>query len=110
MGYAVSRLLMSNDDSYKPSTGRFARLAKLASLSAKLSADVVSRGVKRLTNSEEPVSLLGSGAAEKLVATLGDLKGLAMKIGQSMAMDPDLLTPEIRAVVARLQQEAGPAT
>jgi len=101
---------MSDDDSYKPSTGRFARLAKLASLSARLSTDVVSRGVKRFTSktTDEPVSFLGSGAAEKLVATLGDLKGLAMKVGQSMAMDPDLLTPEIRAVVARLQNQAPP--
>ncbi len=101
-----------SDDSYKPSTGRFARLAKLASLSARLSTDVVSRGVKRFAGGkpgdEDPISLLGLGAAEKLVATLGDLKGLAMKIGQSMAMDPELLTPEIRAVVARLQNQAPP--
>ncbi len=101
---------MADDDSYKPSTGRFARLAKLASLSAKLSTDVVSRGVKRFAgkSSDDPISILGNGAAEKLVATLGDLKGLAMKIGQSLAMDPDLLTPEIRAVVARLQNQAPP--
>lgn len=101
---------MADDDSYKPSTGRFARLAKLASLSARLSTDVVTRGVKRFAGkaSDDPVSLLGNGAAEKLVATLGDLKGLAMKIGQSLAMDPDLLTPEIRAVVARLQNQAPP--
>ena len=101
---------MSDDDSYKPSTGRFARLAKLASLSAKLSTDVVARGVKRLagTSEADAASMLGAGAAEKLVATLGDLKGLAMKIGQSMAMDPDLLTPEIRSVVARLQNQAPP--
>ncbi len=101
---------MADDDSYKPPTGRFARLAKLASLSAKLSTDVVSRGVKRFAgkSSDAPISILGNGAAEKLVATLGDLKGLAMKIGQSLAMDPDLLTPEIRAVVARLQNQAPP--
>ncbi len=102
---------MSDDDSFKPSTGRLARLAKLAALSAKLSTDVVSRGVKRFAGGKEGddlTSLLGSGAAEKLVATLGDLKGLAMKLGQSMAMDPDLLTPEVRAVVARLQNQAPP--
>lgn len=101
---------MPDDDDYKPSTGRFARLAKLASLSAKLSTDVVSRGVKRFASKagDDQSSLLGAGAAEKLVATLGDLKGLAMKIGQSLAMDPDLLTPEIRAVVARLQNQAPP--
>jgi predicted unusual protein kinase regulating ubiquinone biosynthesis (AarF/ABC1/UbiB family) len=98
---------VSGDDDKKLKTGRFSRLAKLATMSAKLSTDVVSRGVKRLTGTEDE-SLLGSGAAEKLVATLGDLKGLAMKIGQQVSMDPDLLTPEVRAVVARLQNQAPP--
>jgi predicted unusual protein kinase regulating ubiquinone biosynthesis (AarF/ABC1/UbiB family) len=99
------------DDDDTISTGRFGRLAKLASLSARLSTDVGSRLVKRFANTsgEDPtVSLLGHGSAEKLVATLGDLKGLAMKIGQTMSMDPDLLTPEIRAVMARLQNQAPP--
>lgn len=102
---------MAADDDYKPSTGRFARLAKLATLSAKLSTDVGARVVKRFARKDgedESVSLLGQGAAEKLVATLGDLKGLAMKIGQGLSMDPDLLTPEIRAVMAKLQNQAPP--
>lgn len=94
------------DDS-KLSTGRFARLTKLATLSARLSKDVVSSGVKRLSG-VEPESLLGHGAAEKLVATLGDMKGLAMKVGQMVSMDPDLLSPEVRAVVAKLQNQAPP--
>lgn len=97
---------MADDDS-KLSTGRFARLAKLATMSAKLSSDVLTRGVNRLRGTDDE-SLLGAGAAEKLVATLGDLKGLAMKIGQQVSMDPDLLTPEVRAVVARLQNQAPP--
>jgi predicted unusual protein kinase regulating ubiquinone biosynthesis (AarF/ABC1/UbiB family) len=102
---------MAKDDDFKPSTSRLARFAKLASLSAKLSADVGARAVKRFARKDgedESVSLLGHGAAERLVATLGDLKGVAMKIGQTMAMDPDLLTPEIRAVVAKLQNQAPP--
>lgn len=94
-------------DDKKLKTGRFARLAKLATMSAKLSTDVVAAGVKRLRGDEDE-SFLGAGAAEKLVATLGDLKGLAMKIGQQVSMDPDLLTPEVRAVVARLQNQAPP--
>jgi predicted unusual protein kinase regulating ubiquinone biosynthesis (AarF/ABC1/UbiB family) len=97
---------VASDDN-KLSTGRFARLAKLATMSAKLSTDVVSRGVNRLRGKDDE-SMLGAGAAEKLVATLGDLKGLAMKIGQQVSMDPDLLTPEVRAVVARLQNQAPP--
>lgn len=97
------------DDDKKLKTGRLSRLAKLATMSAKLSTDVVSRGVKRFTGREgEEATLLGAGAAEKLVATLGDLKGLAMKIGQQMSMDPELLTPEVRKVIARLQNQAPP--
>jgi predicted unusual protein kinase regulating ubiquinone biosynthesis (AarF/ABC1/UbiB family) len=96
------------DDDHKLSTGRLARLAKLASMSAKLSTDVVTRGVKRIASKEGAESLLGGGAAEKLVATLGELKGLAMKIGQQVSMAPDLLSPEVRAVVARLQNQAPP--
>jgi predicted unusual protein kinase regulating ubiquinone biosynthesis (AarF/ABC1/UbiB family) len=97
---------MAKDD--KLSTGRLARLAKLATMSAKLSTDVVSRGVKRFAQKNGGESILGAGAAEKLVATLGELKGLAMKIGQQVSMDPDLLSPEVRAVVARLQNQAPP--
>lgn len=96
------------DDGKKLSTGRFARLAKLASLSARVSTEVVTKGFARLASGGDVSGLLGQGAAEKLVATLGDLKGLAMKIGQQVSMDPDLLTPEVRAVVARLQNQASP--
>lgn len=95
------------DDGSNFSKGRFSRLAKLASMSAKLSTDVVSRGVKKLRG-DEAASLLSAESARKLVATLGDLKGLAMKLGQQMSMDPDLLTPEVRAVIARLQNQAPP--
>lgn len=94
-------------DDTKVSSSRFTRLAKLASLSARLSGEAVRSGVRRFTSVPDgPV--FGAGAAEKLVATLGDLKGLAMKVGQSISMDPDLLSPEIRSVVARLQNQAPP--
>lgn len=93
-------------DSKLPPTGRFQRLRKLAGLSAQLGADVVARGVKRLAGADpEALSL---GTAEKLVATLGDLKGAAMKFGQMVSMEPDLFSPEVRAVLARLQNEAPP--
>lgn len=89
-----------------PPVGRLARFKKLASLSAQLGTDVISRGVKRLAGADP--SALGQNTAEKLVATLGDLKGAAMKLGQAVSMDPDLLTPEVRAIWARLQNEAPP--
>ncbi len=62
--------------------------------------------MKRFTGSDP--SSISQGTAEKLVATLGDLKGAAMKLGQVASMDPDLFPPEVRAVLARLQNEAPP--
>ncbi|HET9450610.1 MAG TPA: AarF/ABC1/UbiB kinase family protein, partial [Aggregicoccus sp.] len=87
-----------------PPSGRLNRLRKLAGLGAQVGADVLRSGARRLTG-QDP-ELLSRGTAERLVATLGDLKGAAMKFGQMAAMDPDLLTPEVRQVLARLQNQA----
>ena len=89
-----------------PPQGRFNRFRKLASLSAQVGTEVLSRGVKRLAGADAP--LLSKGAAEKLVHTLGELKGVAMKFGQAASMDPDMLTPEVRTILSRLQNEAPP--
>jgi predicted unusual protein kinase regulating ubiquinone biosynthesis (AarF/ABC1/UbiB family) len=89
-----------------PPSSRLTRLRKLAGLGAQLGSDAIARGVKRLTGSDP--SAIGKGTAEKLVETLGDLKGAAMKLGQAASMDPDLFPPEVRAVLARLQNEAPP--
>ncbi|PTL80028.1 AarF/ABC1/UbiB kinase family protein [Vitiosangium sp. GDMCC 1.1324] len=93
-------------DDKLPLQGRFSRFRKLAGLSAQLSADVLKSGAKRLVG-QEP-ELLSKAAAEKLVSTLGELKGAAMKLGQAVSMDTELLSPEVRQVIARLQNEAPP--
>jgi predicted unusual protein kinase regulating ubiquinone biosynthesis (AarF/ABC1/UbiB family) len=93
-----------SDDSRLPPSGRFRRFAKLAALSAQLGTDALARGVKRLAGADP--TMLSKGTAEKLVATLGELKGAAMKFGQAVSMDSDLLTPEVRAILARLQNQA----
>jgi len=89
-----------------PPSSRLARLRKLAGLGARLGSDALTRGVKRLAGAD-PTSM-SKGTAERLVETLGDLKGAAMKLGQAASMDPDLFPPEIRAILARLQNEAPP--
>src|SRR4051812_6703211 len=94
------------DDPKPPAQGRLSRFRKLAFLSARLGTGVLTRGVKRLAGAEPP--LLSRASAEKLVAALGELKGAAMKLGQAVSMDADLFTPEVRSVLARLQNEAPP--
>lgn len=97
---------MSDDPDNLPPQGRFHRFRKLAGLTATLGSEVLGQGARRLVGGES--ELLSRATAEKLVATLGDLKGVAMKFGQMASMDPDLLSPEIRNVVARLQNQAPP--
>ena len=89
-----------------PPSSRLARLRRLAGLGAQIGTDALSRGVKRLAGADP--SSMGKGTAEKLVETLGDLKGAAMKLGQAASMDPDLFPAEVRAILARLQNEAPP--
>src|SRR5690349_7512795 len=96
----------SDSDDTLPTQGRFTRFRKLAGLSAQISADVLKSGAKRLAG-QEP-EFLSKAAAEKLVSTLGELKGAAMKLGQAVSMDTELLSPEVRQVIARLQNEAPP--
>jgi predicted unusual protein kinase regulating ubiquinone biosynthesis (AarF/ABC1/UbiB family) len=89
-----------------PPATRFKRFTRLAGLGAVLGSDAVARGVRRLAGAD-PTGL-SVGAAEKLVATLGELKGAAMKLGQAASMDADLFPPEILGILARLQNEAPP--
>ncbi|MCP3100915.1 AarF/ABC1/UbiB kinase family protein [Myxococcus sp. K15C18031901] len=96
--------MASDSDDTLPPQGRFTRMRKLAGLSMQVGADVLKSGAKRLAGGTP--DLLSKGAAEKLVSTLGELKGAAMKLGQALSMDPDLLTPEVRQVLARLQNQA----
>ncbi|WP_257457421.1 ABC1 kinase family protein [Archangium lipolyticum] len=96
----------SDLDDKLPTQGRFTRFRKLAGLSAQLGADVLKSGARRLVG-QEP-ELLSRAAAEKLVTTLGELKGAAMKLGQAVSMDTEFLSPEVRQVIARLQNEAPP--
>lgn len=97
---------MADPDDKLPPQGKFQRFRKLAGLSATVGGDLLGRGVKKLVGVDAPS--ISQGTAHKLVATLGDLKGAAMKLGQMASMDADLLPPEVRVVLARLQNEAPP--
>jgi predicted unusual protein kinase regulating ubiquinone biosynthesis (AarF/ABC1/UbiB family) len=96
--------MATDSDDRLPPQGRFTRMRKLAGLSMQVGSQVLKNGAKRLAGGTP--ELLGKGAAEALVSTLGELKGAAMKLGQAISMDPDLLTPEVRQVLARLQNQA----
>lgn len=46
--------------------------------------------------------------ATQVAKTLSQMKGAAMKVGQMLSMDPNLLPPEVRDALAILQKDAPP--
>ena len=95
---------MADDDtSNKPPEGRLVRFGKMATLGARLTGDLVSRTASLMTGTE---SDFDQKAATRIVETLGDLKGAAMKLGQMLSMDPTILSGEGRKLLAKLQSQA----
>jgi predicted unusual protein kinase regulating ubiquinone biosynthesis (AarF/ABC1/UbiB family) len=84
--------------------GRLRRLSRLAYLTARTTGDLLAQQARRTLGSEKNPDL--SKAAERILATLGELKGAALKLGQALAMDPDALPAEARRIVARLLTQA----
>jgi predicted unusual protein kinase regulating ubiquinone biosynthesis (AarF/ABC1/UbiB family) len=93
-----------SDDDHVPS-GRLRRLSRIAYLTARTTGDLLaSQARRKLGKSDSPEDLKRAG--ERILATLGELKGAALKLGQALAMDPDALPEEARSVVAKLLSQA----
>ncbi|HEX9602791.1 MAG TPA: AarF/UbiB family protein [Myxococcales bacterium] len=93
---------MPDDDHVQ--TGRLRRLSRLAYLTARTTGDLLAQQARRTLGGEASPDL--RKAAERILGTLGELKGGALKLGQALAMDPDALPAEARRIVARLLAQA----
>src|SRR5216684_3325029 len=93
------------DDDHVPA-GRFRRLSRLAYLTARTTGDLLASQARRKLSGEGLPHDDLRKAGERILATLGELKGAALKLGQALAMDPDALPDEARAVVAKLLSQA----
>ena len=96
-------------DKTSPATSAWSRSASLLKLGARLAAKEVGG---RMRGSGDETSLAGGAArlltqvsqAKDIVASLGQLKGAAMKAGQLMSMElRDVLPDEVIAVLQNLQ-------
>src|SRR3989442_12301704 len=93
------------DDDHVPA-GRIRRLSRLAYLTARTTGDLLAaQARRRLTGEALPHEDLRK-AGERILATLGELKGAALKLGQALAMDPDALPGEARSGGATLRSQA----
>src|SRR3989442_9149786 len=93
---------MPDDDHVQ--TGRLRRLSRLAYLTARTTGDLLAQQARRKLGGEGNPDL--KKAAERILGTLGELKGAALKLGQALAMDPDALPAEARRILARLLAQA----
>jgi len=91
-------------------TSSFRRFVRLGGLMGRVGASVAGEQIAGLVRSVESKeahrteNLLRN--ARRIVETLGELKGAAMKVGQMLSLHEGLLPPEVAAVLRSLQKEA----
>lgn len=84
------------------------RLFELGSLAARAGASTALTGVAGLLRSAPSRQARNRAElvrnAERLVETLGDMKGAAMKVGQMLSLHDAILPPDVAAVLRTLQK------
>ncbi len=100
---------MGNDELI---TSALRRFVKLGGLAGRVGVSVLGDQVLNLARSgsdredHQRENLLRNAA--RIVETLGELKGAAMKVGQMLSLQDGLLPPEVAQVLRALQQETKP--
>jgi predicted unusual protein kinase regulating ubiquinone biosynthesis (AarF/ABC1/UbiB family) len=93
-------------------TSRAARSAELALLGSRVGTAAASNRARRIFASaarkEELDAQLELRTAEQVAATLGNMKGVLMKIGQLASFVDDGMPEPVREALAELQQDAPP--
>lgn len=96
----------------KPTTGRLGRAIKLGGLATRVTGSLITHGIKGKILGKERGAAAQADAfmrnADRIVETMGQLKGAAMKIGQMLSIDTDGLPPEFVDRLSALQRSAPP--
>ena len=87
------------------STSALGRLRRTAGAALRTGAGMLGA---RLGGRSSALGMLDSRTAAKLAEALGDLKGLAMKMGQVLSYVDDSMDPEVRRVLGVLQAHSPP--
>ena len=96
--------------SREPTTAPLWRMAKLGGLAGKVGASLLGSRLKQLGRSpdereQERAEALVKNAS-RVVETLGEMKGAAMKVGQMLSLHDGLLPAEVAEVLEPLQGQA----
>jgi predicted unusual protein kinase regulating ubiquinone biosynthesis (AarF/ABC1/UbiB family) len=94
----------------EPITSAFRRFVKLGGLMGRVGASMLGNQIAGYTRSDESDEVHTTEAlvrnATRVVKTLGEMKGAAMKVGQMLSLHDALLPPEVAAVLRTLQKQA----
>jgi predicted unusual protein kinase regulating ubiquinone biosynthesis (AarF/ABC1/UbiB family) len=89
---------------------RLGRLGQLGRLAGGLAAGALGEGARRLAQGQRPAVddlLLTPANARRLAASLAEMRGAAMKLGQLLSMDGGaVLPPAFSELLARLREDA----
>ena len=104
---------MSNDSSgSRGPVSKRERFFKLAGMTASVAGEYAKSQIKSaFQNAEEMAkdrAISHGKTGERIAATLGELKGAAMKVGQMASIGSDLLPKELTDALVKLQREAPP--
>jgi predicted unusual protein kinase regulating ubiquinone biosynthesis (AarF/ABC1/UbiB family) len=110
MSDKIPSMKTDRDASQQPTASRFGRFARMSGLTAGVTARHLGQKMMGVFQSDEQKQVSATEAqrksAQQITKTLGELKGAAMKVGQMMATDPELLPPEMIAEISSLQHSA----
>jgi predicted unusual protein kinase regulating ubiquinone biosynthesis (AarF/ABC1/UbiB family) len=79
--------------------GRLKRFGKLLSLPMQVGGDIALARVKKWFGGDSSPTV---NAATRVLETLGEMKGAALKLGQTLSLASGQLPPEVRNIAARL--------
>ncbi len=97
-----------------PPKGKLSRIARLGGLASRVGSSYVGNKLKSVVQNSETrkraMERLHLDNAERIVATVGRLKGAAMKMGQALALAADTLDlpPEVQSVLGKLHDDVEP--
>ncbi len=97
-----------------PPKGKLSRIARLGGLASRVGSSYVGERLKSVVRDKDArrraMEKLHLDNAERVVKTVGRLKGAAMKLGQSLALAADTLDlpPEVQSMLGRLHDDVEP--
>ncbi len=94
----------------QPITSALHRSLKLGALVGRVGTSVVGHRLLELGHSEDSRRKQRADTlvlnARRVVKSLGELKGAAMKVGQMLSLQESMLPPEVAEILSHLQQQA----